>query len=232
MSVATLCQDMGNLQGDDNRGLNNFRTVYLFKTLKLDNKIADVFALLSCKNKHVRSICIQKLTEIILDIDPGLFSQDDLMNLYETGTIQLVTAMTKTKKNLPIFQPMIQLGIIFNCFIYLNAIEAKDDWIPRIRHVMRTMQSKTKKVLESNEPDVQVFAKTVKCILDLENVDLDNSVIFDEDMTDFLPDLSNEDLYIYNEGLAILFHTGNLVNLNIDFQQVNLNFPNIFFIFH
>lgn len=143
MSVATLCQDMDNLQGDDNRGLNNFRTVYLFKSLKLDNEIANIFALLSCKNKHVRSICIQKLTDIILDIDPGLFSKGELIKLYETGTIQLINAITKTKKNLSIFQPLIQLGIIFNCFIYLNAVDAKDDWIPRIRHVMSTMQSKT-----------------------------------------------------------------------------------------
>lgn len=232
MSVATLCQDMDNLQGDDNRGLNNFRTVYLFKSLKLDNEIANIFALLSCKNKHVRSICIQKLTDIILDIDPGLFSKGELIKLYETGTIQLINAITKTKKNLSIFQPLIQLGIIFNCFIYLNAVDAKDDWIPRIRHVMSTMQSKTKGVLETNEQDIQVFARTVKCIFDLEKVDFDNSIILDEDMDDFLPDFSNEHLYIYNEGLAILFHTGNLVNIKIYFKQVNLIFQTFFVIFN
>lgn len=213
MSVAKVYQEIDNLQGDDQQDLKKFITVHLLPSLKLDNKIADVFVLLSCKNKYVRSICIQELTEMILEIDHRRFSREDLMNLYETGTVQLFTAITETKKTFSIFQPLIQLGIMFNCFIYLKAVEAMDDWIACIRRVMNTVQSKTKRVMERSDPDVRVFAKTAHCIFGLENVDLDDSLLLGEDVDDFLPEFSREDGDIYIEGLAALFHTGNLVNI-------------------
>lgn len=117
MSVAKVCQEIDNTQGHEQQDLKKFIAVHLLPSLKLDNKIADVFMLLSCKNKYVKSICIQTMTEIILDIDHRRFSRKDLMNLYETGTVQLFTAITETKKKFSIFQPLIQLGIMFNCFI-------------------------------------------------------------------------------------------------------------------
>lgn len=88
-----------------------------------------------------------------------------------------------------------------------------DDWIACIRRVMNTMQSKTKRVMERSDPDVRVFAKTAHCIFGLENVDLDDSLLLGEDVDDFLPEFSREDGDIYIEGLAALFHTGNLVNI-------------------
>lgn len=211
--VAKVCQEMDNLQGNDQQDLKKFITVHLLPSLKLDNKIADVFLLLSCKNKYVRSICIQELTEMILDIDHRRFSREDLMNLYEIGTVQLFTAITETKKTFSTFQPLIQLGIVFNCFIYLMAVEAMDDWIACVRRVISTLQSKTKRIMERSDPDVQVFSKTAKCIFDLENMDLDDSSFLGEDVDDFFPEFSREDGDVYIKGLAALFHTGNLVNI-------------------
>ena len=72
-------------------------------------------------------------------------------------------------------RPLNNLGIIFNCFIYLKAIEAMDDWVVCIHNVVSRIQSKTKRVMDRSDPDVQVFAETAKCIFVLENVELDDS---------------------------------------------------------
>lgn len=219
MSVAKMREEMGPFLADYQRDLKKFITVQLLPSLKIDNKITDVFTFLSCKNRRVRSLCIEETTEMILNIDYRHFSREDLMNLYESGTVHLFTAIAETKKSLPVFQPLIQLGIMFNCFIYLNAIQATEVWIPRIQRVMSTMQSKSKQMLERNDPDLKVFAKTVKCIFDLENVALDDSLILGEDLDDFLPEFSYKVGDIYIEGLAGLFHTGNLVNIKKNFQN-------------
>ncbi|XP_065921941.1 uncharacterized protein [Magallana gigas] len=211
MSVAKISEEIDSFPMGDQLDLKKFITVQLLPSLKLDNKITEVLTLFSCKNRHVRNLCIQETTEMVLFIDHRRFSRKDLFNLYETGTVQLYTAIAETKKSLPVFQHLIQLGIMFNCFIYLNAIQALDVWIPRIRRVMDIIQSKSKRMLERNDPDVEVFVKTAQCIFGLENVDLDDSLLLGEDVDDFLPEFSREDGNIYIEGLAALFHTGNLI---------------------
>lgn len=219
MSVAKISEEMRLPSTDYQGDLKKFITVQLFPSLKFDNRIAEVFTLLSCKNFHVRSLCTDETTEMILDINYRHFSRDHLMNLYESGTVHLFAAIAETKKSLLVFPSLIQLGIMFNCFIYLNAIQAIEDWIPRIQRVKSTVQSKSKRMFERNDPDVEVFAKTVKCIFDLENVNLDDSLILGEDLDDFLPEFSKGDGDIYIEGLAGLFHTGNLVKI----KKKNLN---------
>lgn len=102
-----------------------------------------------------------------------------------------------------------------------------DDWIACIRRVMSTLQSKTKRVMERSDPDVRVFAKTAQCIFGLENVDLDDSLLLGEDVDDFLPEFSREDGDIYIEGMAALFHTGNLV---IIINHLKFNFKKLMYL--
>ena len=211
LSVTEISHKMDNGSVEDQQDLWKFIVACLLPNLKADSKIIEIFNLLCCKNKSVRSLCIHELTEMILEIDHKIFSKKELMKLYELGTIQLFTAITETKKTFTTFQPLIHLGIIFNCFIYLKAIEAMDDWVVCIQKVVSGIQSKTKRVMDRSDPDVQVFAETAKCIFELENVDLDDSLLLGEDERDFLPDFNKEDSHIYIEGLAALFHTGNLV---------------------
>lgn len=70
------------------------------------------------------------------------------------------------------------------------------------------------KNMDKHDPDIKVFAKTANCIFELENMELDNSMILGDDIGDFLPEFKWEKKCIYIEGLAALFHTGNLVCIN------------------
>ncbi|XP_062579234.1 uncharacterized protein LOC134241172 [Saccostrea cucullata] len=171
----------------------------------------EVFNILSCKNKLVRHLCINELTNLIVGADQKNFSTNEMKIIYQSGTAQLFTVIAETKKTFSNFHSLIQLGIIFNCFIYLRAIEAVDQWIACIKNTITTIQSRSKRVFERSDPDVQVFAKTAKCIFDLEEVDLDESLLMGEDVNDLLPDFNREDSHICIEGLAVVFHTGNLV---------------------
>jgi hypothetical protein len=64
-----------------------------------------------------------------------------------------------------------------------------------------------------------------KCIFDLENVDLDDSLLIGDDENDFYPPFKREDSDTCIEGLAALYHTGNLARLvmHLYFQFDNLN---------
>ncbi|XP_056018425.1 uncharacterized protein LOC125672350 isoform X2 [Ostrea edulis] len=211
LSIDKICLEMTSASTEVQQDLLKYITACILPDLKQNIRIVDIFNLLSCKNKSVRNLCINELTEIIMDADQGKFSKDEMMMLYETGTIQLFTVISETKKTFSIFHPLIQLGIMFNCFIYLRAIEAVEDWIPRIQNVASAIQSKRKRVMERNDPDVILFAKMAKCIFDLEDVDLDESLLMGEDVNDFLPSFNREDSDICIEGFAALYHTGNLV---------------------
>jgi hypothetical protein len=204
---------MDNASTDAQQDLLTHITSCLLPDLKRNNRIADIFNLLSCKNKSVRTLCINELTEIMMHVYQGKFSEKEMMMLYETGTMQLFTVISETKKTFSIFQSLIQLGIMFSCFIYLRAIEAIDDWIPCIQKVVSAIQSKRKRVMERNDPDVILFSKVAKCVFDLEEVDLDESLLLGEGVNDFLPHFNREDSNICIEGLAALYHTGNLVEL-------------------
>lgn len=87
-----------------------------------------------------------------------------------------------------------------------------------IRRVESTIQSKYKRVIENGDSDVRVFVKTAKCIFDLDKKNLGYSLLFPEDVDDFLPELKKNDNGIYIEGLSVLFHTGNLVRFNHIFE--------------
>lgn len=65
--------------------------------------------------------------------------------------------------------------------------------------------------MERKDPDIRVFVETAKCIFQVETMDLDSSFLFGEDEDDFFPTFNRKDSYIYIEGLASLFHTGNVV---------------------
>ncbi|XP_056018429.1 uncharacterized protein LOC130054076 [Ostrea edulis] len=211
LSIDKICLQMTSPSTEVQQDLLKYITACLLPYLKQNNRIVEIFNLISCKNKSVRNLCINELTEIMMDADQGKFSENEMMMLYETGTIQLFTVVSETKNTLSIFQPLIQLGIMFNCFIYLRAIEAVDDWIPYIQNVLSAIQSKRKRVMERNDPDVIIFAKMAKCIFDLEDMDVDESLLMGEDVNDFLPPFNREDSGICIEGLAALYHTGNLV---------------------
>ncbi|XP_048759383.2 uncharacterized protein LOC125668981 [Ostrea edulis] len=211
LSIEKICLEMTNASTEVQQDLLKYITACLLPDLKQSNRIVEIFNLLSCKNKCVRNLCTNELIEIIMDADQGKFSKDEMMMLYETGTIKLFTVIAETKKTFSTFQPLIQLSIMFNCFIYLRAIEAVDDWIPCIQNVASAIQSKKKRVMERNDPDVIILAKMAKCIFDLEEVDLDESLLMGEDMNEFLPPFNKEDSDICIEGLAALYHTGNLV---------------------
>ncbi|XP_048764539.2 uncharacterized protein LOC125672347 isoform X2 [Ostrea edulis] len=211
LSIDKICLEMTSASTEVQQDLLKYIAACLLPDLKQNNKIVEIFNLLSCKNKSVRNLCVNEMTEIIMDADQGKFSRDEMMMLYETGTIQLFTVISETKKTFSIFHPLIQLGIMFNCFIYLRAIEAVEDWIPCIQNVASAIQSKKKRVMERNDPDVIIFAKMAKCIFDLEDVDLDESLLMEEDVNDFLPPFNREDSDICIEGFAALYHTGNLV---------------------
>jgi hypothetical protein len=146
----------------------------------------------------------------MMHVYQGKFSEKEMMMMYETGTMQLFTVISETKKTFSIFQSLIQLGIMFSCFIYLRAIETIEDWIPCIQKVVSAIQSKKKHVMERHDPDVILFSKVAKCISDLKDVDLDESLLL-EGVNDFLPHFNREDSHIYIEGMAALYHTGNLV---------------------
>lgn len=156
-------------------------------------------------------MCIYELKEFFEGVDHKIFSPEYLLQLYEVGTVQLFSVIVETKKTLPIFQPLIYLGIMFQCFIYLKAIGNKDSWITCIQRVVSNIQSKTKQVMERKDPDIRVFVETAKCIFQVETMDLDSSFLFGEDEDDFFPTFNRKDSYIYIEGLASLFHTGNVV---------------------
>lgn len=68
-------------------------------------------------------------------------------------------------------------------------------------------------MFERNDLDVEVFVKIVKCIFDLENVNLDDSLILGEDLDDFFLEFSKGDGDIYIEGLVGFFYIGNLVKI-------------------
>lgn len=211
MTIAEICQEIDNNTEEAQQDVWKFIVARLIPDLKTNCNIHDTFSLLRCKNRNVRSLCIYELTEMILAIDPKARSCDDLKEMYKLGTIQLMSVITDTKKTSPLFQPLLNLGIVFNCFIYLKAIEAKDDWILWIHDVECSIQSKMRQTMERKDPDVQIFVKTVKCIFDLRDVHMDNSILYGEDLNDILPECSREDTDIYIEGLAYLYHTGNLV---------------------
>lgn len=212
LSVEEIRQDLNKASPKDTKYLKKF--IHLLQSLKTKNKITDIFNFLTCKSRHIKNLCIQEITEMILVIDHTQFSGDDLRNLYEIGTDNLFATITETHSTFSIFQPLIRLGIVFNCFIFLETIKAKNDWISCIRRVESTIQSKYKRVIENGDSDVRVFVKTAKCIFDLEKKNLDYSLLFPEDVDDFLPEMKKTDKGIYIEGLSVLFHTGNLVLFN------------------
>ncbi|XP_078318841.1 uncharacterized protein LOC111119242 [Crassostrea virginica] len=209
LTIAEICQEIDTKEAQQD--VWKFIVAHLIPDLKSDCNIHDTFSLLCCKNRNVKSLCIYELTEMLLTIDPKARSCDDLKRIYDLGTIQLMSVITETKKTSPLFQPLISLGIVFNCFIYLKAIEAKGDWIEWIHDVESRIQSKMKQTMERKDPDVQIYVKTLKCIFDLRDVHMDNSILYGEDLNDILPECSREDTDIYIEGLAYLYHTGNLV---------------------
>lgn len=216
MTIADICQEIDTKE--DQQDVWKFIVAHLIPDLKSDCNIYDTFSLLCCKNKNVKSLCIYELTEMILTIDPKARSCDDLKRIYELGTIQLMSVITDTKRTSPLFQPLISLGIVFKCFIYLKAIEAKGDWIEWIHDVESRIQSKMKRTMERKDPDVQIYVKTIKCIFELRDVNMDNSILFGEDLNEILPECSKEDSDIYIEGLAYLYHTGNMVWHYIQFS--------------
>ncbi|XP_056017186.1 uncharacterized protein LOC125670011 isoform X3 [Ostrea edulis] len=211
LSIGEICRTMEEGSTEVQQDLSKYVTAFRLPNLKRNNRIAEIFNFLSCKEKSVKHLCINKLTEVIMDADQRKFTKEEMKNLYKTGTTELFTVISETKKTAPIFQSLIQLGIMFNCFIYLRAIEAVDDWIPCIQNVLSAIQSKKKRVMERNDLDVIIFAKMARCMFELEAVDFDESLLMGEDMDDFLPPFNREDNAICIEGLAALFHTGNLV---------------------
>nr|XP_022314940.1 uncharacterized protein LOC111119241 isoform X2 [Crassostrea virginica] len=211
LTIAEICQEIENNTEEVQQDVWKFIVAHLIPDLKTNCNIHDTFSLLCCKNKNVKSLCIYELTEMILNIDPRARSCDDLKEMYKLGTIQLLSVITDTKKTSSLFQPLMNLGIVFNCFIYLKVIEAKDDWIEWIHDVKCSLQSKMKQTMEKENPDVQIFVKTVKCIFDIKDVNMDNSILIGEDLDELLPECSRADTDIYIEGLAYLYHTGNLV---------------------
>ena len=220
LSVTEISQKIDKVSVEDQQDLRKFIVACLLPNLKADNKIIEMFTLLSCKNITVRSLCIHEITDMILEIDHKRFSRDELMKLYKLGTVQLFTIITETKRTFSTFQPLIHLGIIFNCFIYLKAIEAVEDWAVCIQNVVSNIQSKAKQKMGRSKPDEQVFWETAKCIFELENVNLDDTLLLREDERDYLPDFNREDSHIYIEGLASLFHTGNLVKyISLPYQN-------------
>lgn len=190
LSFEEIRQDLNKASPTDTQYLKKF--IHLLQSLKTKNKITDIFNFLTCKSRHIKNLCIQEITEMILVIDHTQFSGDDLRNLYEIGTDNLFATITETRSTFSIFQPLIRLGIVFNCFIFLEAIKAKNDWVSCIRRVESTIQSKYKRGLENGDSDVRVFVKTAKCIFDLDKKNLDYSLLFPEDVDDFLPELKKK----------------------------------------
>lgn len=189
--------------------------------LKGSKKIDDIFTFLSCKS--LRKPCIRELTETLFDIDYGQFSRKELMDLYEKGTDQLLTVVSesRTSKSTSLF-PLIELGIVFSCFIYLHAIESREEWIPCIQRVITSKKSIIKRVTDKHDPDIKVFAKTANCIFELEKMELDKSMILGDETEDFLTEFKWESKCIYVEGLAALYHTGNLVCINPQFVNADI----------
>lgn len=66
--------------------------------------------------------------------------------------------------------------------------------------------------------DVCVFVKIVKCIFDFDKKNLDYSLLFFEDVDDFLLELKKNDNGIYIEGFFVFFYIGNLVWFNYIFE--------------
>lgn len=216
-SAIVISQKMDSASKTEQHEIKKFIAAQLLPNLRANNKIFEIFTLLSCKNKQIRSlcICIQELTEIILEIDHTKFSHDDLIKLYKFGTVQLFSIIAETKKSFSIFQPLVELGISFNCFMYLKAIEATGNWIANIGNLVTSIQSKVKRVAEQSDPDIEVFMDTARSIFKLENVNLDDILFLGEDMDDFSSEFSREDTSTFIEGLACLFQTGNLVDMII-----------------
>ena len=212
-SAVEISQKMDSASKTEQHELKKYIAAQLLPNLRANNKIFEIFTLLSCKNKQIRSLCIQELTEILLEIDHTKFSHAELIKLYKFGTVQLFSIIAETKKSFSIFQPLIELGISFNCFMYLKAIEATDDWIADIGNLVTSIQSKVKRVAERSDSDIQVFMDTARSIFELENVNLDDILFLGEDMDDFSSEFSREDTSTFIEGLASLFQTGNLVDM-------------------
>ncbi|XP_061187066.1 uncharacterized protein LOC133195224 [Saccostrea echinata] len=211
LSIEEVCREINNASDEIQQDMVKYITACLLPSLKQKYKMSEVFNLLSCKNKLVRNLCINELIKMIMVGDQRKYSQDCMLKLYEIGTVQLFTVIGETKKSFSIFQSLIQLGIIFNCFIYLRAIEAIDDWNPCIQHVKSKIQSKIKRVAQRTDQSVHVFAKTADCIFNLQEVDFDESFLIGEDMNTFLSVSKKKESKIYIDGMAALFHTGNLM---------------------
>lgn len=62
--------------------------------------------------------------------------------------------------------------------------------------------------------DIKVFVKIVNCIIELEKMELDKSMILGDEMEDFFIEFKWESKCIYVEGLVVFYYIGNLVCIN------------------